>query len=279
LEQPSQSLEIILFLSPLIQIYIHQVTYICDLNNIYSQYSYSQAVAPKPRGTFKKQELQNNPMQPNKLKANGIFLDLDGTLVDSKAAYIEAAKISFHTLGKDAPSAQIMLEIPRRIEQRQSINDLIGDGAEQFMPIYLKAFYAATERHTKLLPNVALTLEGLAEKAKLTLITMRHVPNQVIQKELEYLGISQYFHLIVTALGTSKPKPSPEALIWCVKTLDLKMCECVIVGDSVNDMRAGKAAGSCTVAVLSGIYAREELAKEQPDLMLSDITLLPEYIE
>ncbi|MDR0372623.1 MAG: HAD family hydrolase [Nitrososphaerota archaeon] len=213
------------------------------------------------------------------MKAKGIFLDLDGTLVDSTAAYIEAAKISFHTLGKEVPSAQIMLEIPRRIEQRQSINDLTGGCAEQFMPIYLKAFYAATERYVKLLPNVALTLEGLAEKAKLTLITMRHVPNQVIQKELDYLGVSQYFALIVTALDTTKPKPSPEALNWCVKTLDLKMCDCIIAGDSVNDMRAGKAAGSRTVAVLSGLYGCEELSKEQPDLMLPDITLLPEHIE
>ena len=231
------------------------------------------------RRTFKKQEPQDNLMQPNKLKANGIFLDLDGTLVDSTAAYIEAAKIGFRALGQEVPSAQIIMEIPRRIEQRQNINDLTGGCAEQFMPIYIKAFHSATERHAKLLPNVPSVLECLAERAKLALITMRHVPNQVIQKELDYLGISQYFTLVMTALDTSKPKPSPEALIRCVDTLDLKMCDCIIAGDSVNDMRAGKAAGSCTVAVLSGLYGREELAKEQPDLMLPDVTTLPEYIE
>jgi len=218
-------------------------------------------------------------MQPNKFKANGIFLDLDGTLVDSTAAYIEAAKISFQAIGKKVPPVQIIMEIPRRIEQRQSINDLTDGCAEQFMPLYIKAFHSATERHAKLLPNVTLTLECLAKKAKLALITMRHVPNQVIQKELDYLGISQYFNLVVTALDTSKPKPSPEALIRCVETLDLKMCDCIIAGDSVSDMRAGKAAGSRTVALLSGLYGSEELAKEQPDLMLPDITALPKHIE
>ncbi|MCL2475672.1 HAD family hydrolase [Candidatus Bathycorpusculum sp.] len=218
-------------------------------------------------------------MQSNKLKANGIFLDLDGTLVDSKTAYLEATKIGFQAIGKEMPSAQIMLEIPRRLEQHQSINDLTYGCAEQFMPIYIKAFHSATEKHAKLLPNVVLTLECLAEKAKLALITMRHVPNQVIQKELDYLGISQYFHLVVTGLDTSKPKPSPEALIRCVETLDLKMCDCIIAGDSVSDMRAGKAAGSCTVALLSGLFGSEELAKEQPDLILPDITALPDNIE
>jgi HAD superfamily hydrolase (TIGR01509 family) len=212
-------------------------------------------------------------------KAKGIFLDLDGTLVDSTAAYIEAAKISFQALGRQMPPAEVMLEIPRRIEQRQSINDLTGGCAEQFLPIYLKAYYSTTERHAKLLPNAAFALESLAGKAKLALITMRHVPNQVIQKELDYLGISQHFSLVLTALDTSKPKPSPEALIRCVEKLDLKMCDCLIAGDSVNDMRAGKAAGSRTVAVLSGLYGRDELAQEQPDLMLPDVTVLPKYVE
>ena len=101
---------------------------------------------------------------------------------------------------------------------------------------------------------------------------MRHCPNQVIQKELDYFGIAKYFTHIVTAMDTSKPKPSPEALIQCVKALDLEMCDCIIVGDSVNDVRAGKAAGARTVAVLSGLFQREELTKECPDLILPDVT-------
>ena len=91
---------------------------------------------------------------------------------------------------------------------------------------------------------------------------MRHAPNQVIQKELDYLGISQYFTHVVTALDTSKPKPSPEALIQCVEALDVEMCDCIIAGDSVNDVRAGKAAGARTVAVLSGLYDMKNLPKK-----------------
>ncbi len=91
------------------------------------------------------------------------------------------------------------------------------------------------------------------KKLNLALITMRHVPNQVIQKELDYFGISKYFTHVVTAFDTTKPKPSPEALIRCVEALDLEMCDCIIAGDSVNDVRAGKAAGARTVAVLSGL--------------------------
>ena len=143
----------------------------------------------------------------------------------------------------------------------------------------MKAYYSATEAKTKLMPNVSATLQILSGKAKLALITMRHCPNQVIIKELDYFGIAKYFTHIVTAMDTAKPKPSPEALIQCVEKLDLEMCDCIIAGDSVNDVRAGKAAGAQTVALLSGLFLRDELAKECPDLILPDVNLLPEFIE
>ena len=90
---------------------------------------------------------------------------------------------------------------------------------------------------------------------------------------------AKYFSHVVTAMDTAKPKPSPEALIKCIEALDVDMCSCIIAGDSVNDVRAGKAAGAATVAVLSGLYKCKELVKEHPDLILKDVTGLPAYIK
>ena len=56
-------------------------------------------------------------MNQERMKAKGIFLDLDGTLVDSKEAYIEAAKIAFASLGKELPDENVALEIPRRLRK------------------------------------------------------------------------------------------------------------------------------------------------------------------
>ena len=64
----------------------------------------------------------------------------------------------------------------------------------------LDAYHSITEKETKLLPNVAATLEILSKKSKLALITMRHVPNAALQKELDTHGIAKYFTHIVTAL-------------------------------------------------------------------------------
>jgi phosphoglycolate phosphatase len=214
----------------------------------------------------------------NKINVKGIFLDLDGTIVDSTGAYIEAARLAYQSLGQKLPELKVILEIPRRIEQRLSIEDLTQDKTRQFMAVYLQAYYSITEAKTRLFPNVSKTLQTLSGKAKLALITMRHVPNQMIYKELDYFGISNYFTHIVTALDTSEPKPSPEALLLCVKTLDLEICDCLMAGDSVNDVRAGKAAGAKTVAVLSGLFHKEELTNEYPDLIIPNVTSLPDNI-
>lgn len=218
-------------------------------------------------------------MNENGFKVKGIFLDLDGTIVDSKEAYIEAARIAFQSVGQKPPEKKTALEIPRRLEQGLTISDIMNGDTKKFLGVYLKTYYSITQEKTKLLPNVSETLEILSEKAKLALITMRQVSKQAIIKELDCFGISKYFTRVVTALDTSKPKPSPEALIKCVKALDVEICDCIIAGDSVNDVRAGKAAGARTVAVLSGLFRCEELVKERPDLILHDVTALPEFIE
>jgi phosphoglycolate phosphatase-like HAD superfamily hydrolase len=72
-------------------------------------------------------------------------------------------------------------------------------------------------------------------------------------------------------LETAKPKPSPEALINYVKSLDVDICACIISGDSASDVHAGKTAGARTVAFLSGLFHSEELIEEKPDLILDNV--------
>ena len=214
-----------------------------------------------------------------KLKVKGILFDLDGTIVDSKEAYIDAARAAFESTGQKLPEARDALEIPRRLEQNLPISDIVKGDMRSFLDVYLKTYYNVTKFKTKPVPNVQSTLEVLSKKAKLALITMRFVPKTAVLEELEQFGLVQYFTYVVTALDTHKPKPSPEALIKAVKALDINMCDCVIVGDSVTDVKAGQAAGAMTVAVLSGLFSRGELAKEKPDLILKDVTELPLFLD
>lgn len=217
-------------------------------------------------------------MSTTKLTPKGIFFDLDGTIVDSREAYMEAARTAFQAMRQEPPSLRTALEIPRRLEQKQPLNPIIAGDTQKFLVVYLRTYYSITMEKTTLIPNVQTALKILSEKAKLALITMRNVPKEAITAELTQFGIAQYFTHVVTAMDTHKPKPSPEALIKTVKAIDVQICDCLIVGDSTSDIQAGKAAGAKTVAVLSGLFSRQELAKQNPDLILKDATTLPSHI-
>jgi pyrophosphatase PpaX len=189
---------------------------------------------------------------------------MDGTIVDSREAYWEAGATAFEKMGEKITDDKIVTEIPKRLEQNLPIKELLnGIDMQKFLAVYLKTYYQATVMKAKPFPKIAETLDKLSKKAKLALITMRYVPRETITCELEKFGLSRYFRTIVTALDTNEPKPSPEALIKCAMQMNVEMCDCAIVGDSVADIRAGKNAGIKTVAVLSGIFSRKELEREK----------------
>jgi HAD superfamily hydrolase (TIGR01509 family) len=218
-------------------------------------------------------------MSNKKLKVKGVLIDLDGTLVDSKLAYLKAAQLTFNKLGLKPLSNKQAIEIPRRLEQKLPLNIKIKNNLSLFLEIYLKSYYSISGSETKLISKVPDTLHTLSKTMKLALVTMRSVPRNSIITELEKFNIAKYFDLIVTALDTNKPKPSPEALLKCAINMNLEVEDCIIVGDSVNDIRAGKAAGAKTAAVLSGIFSLQELTKEKPNFILQNINSLPYFIE
>jgi HAD superfamily hydrolase (TIGR01509 family) len=183
-------------------------------------------------------------------------------------------------MGKKITNVSIVTEIPRRLEQNLPLQGLPkGVSIERFLEEYLNAYYHATSSKTQPLPKVSETLTRLSEKAKLALITMRYVPKKMVIDEMERFGLAKYFQTVLTAMDTHEPKPSPEALIKCAIQLNVEMCKCAIVGDSVADIRAGKKAGTKTVAVLSGIFSRKELEREKPDLILENVNQLTNFVK
>ena len=226
------------------------------------------------KNSFTKPNMVTFKMGSLKLKVEAIFFDLDGTIVNSRNAYFEAAQIAFHALDLNPPTMETALKIPKLLEQNLPIEALIRTDPANFLDVYLKAFYALTAPKTEPIPNIRLALEALKDKAKLAVITMRNFPQARVVKELQEFGLAKYFTLVLTAEDTCKPKPSPEAVKKALTTLNVQACDCLVVGDSVIDIAAGKAAGTKTTAVLSGLYTKQELIKLNPDFILEDVTKL-----
>jgi HAD superfamily hydrolase (TIGR01509 family) len=214
-----------------------------------------------------------------KFKAKGILIDLDGTVVDSREAYREALTTALRDFGQTTVDDRLVTEIPKRVEQNEPLDSLLkGIDVRRFLETYLNAYYNLTLTRTKPMAGVSATLRKLSSKAKLGLVTMRCVPKERVIDDLERFNLKQYFQCVMTASDGCQPKPFPEAFVKCAERLGVKTSECLVVGDSVVDVRAGKRAGAVTVAVLSGIYSREELIAEKPDLIIESINELPRFL-
>jgi len=219
-------------------------------------------------------------MKKLKLRVKAIILDLDGTLVDSRQAYLAAARTAFSALGQQTVDMKKAMEIPKRFELGISLDDLLPRVDEkEFRRIYLKAYYEAVAVMAKPFPDVANTVKKLSEKAKLALTTKREVPNRVVVEQLREFGLEEYFQTVITACDKFSPKPSPDALMECSRKLGVRITECAVVGDSIVDIEAGSRAGAKTVAVLSGIFSSDELKKEKPDLILTSVRELPDFLK
>lgn len=223
-------------------------------------------------------------MARQKLKAKALLIDLDGTIVDSTDAFAEAAKMAFSAIGHPQSSSDIGLEMARHLQrnlsianffEKTSLNEAIRG---KFITAFLESFYRIATNKTELLPNTAKTLHKLSKCFLLALITRRRVLKQLVEKELQRLQVDSYFGVIVTALDVERPTPFPDAILKAADELQVSIQNCVVVSDSGVDIQAGKSAGAKTVAVLSGMFEKEELRKEKPDLIVKDINDLPEYL-
>lgn len=72
-------------------------------------------------------------------------------------------------------------------------------------------------------------------------------------------------------------KPEPGQLLAFSTQLELKPQDCVMVGDSLHDLRAGRAAGFATVGVLTG-YAQESELADYAHVVLPNIGHLPNWL-
>ena len=126
----------------------------------------------------------------------------------------------------------------------------------------LRIFLEYNESHladkTCLYGGVAQTLELLARNGyRMAVISNKH--EKLCRKLLELLGVEKYFADILGADSLPFRKPSPEPLLKIMADLGFSSTETIMVGDSINDMGAGKAAGVRTIGCTYGYGTREEL--------------------
>lgn len=96
-------------------------------------------------------------------------------------------------------------------------------------------------------------------------------------EHLTQMGVAGYFSAVVGYDSGYGGKPEPGPCLGAAARLGVVPSTCVMVGDSVHDLVAGRAAGMQTVAVLTGVAGRRELAPHA-DVVLDSVVALPDWL-
>jgi phosphoglycolate phosphatase len=91
---------------------------------------------------------------------------------------------------------------------------------------------------------------------------------------LEQFDLVKYFDVIVTGLSAKHTKPYPDPILLAAQKMNVSPENCLMIGDTTVDIRAGKSAGAQTVGVLCGFGEEPELQKMGADLILQDTAKL-----
>jgi phosphoglycolate phosphatase-like HAD superfamily hydrolase len=85
---------------------------------------------------------------------------------------------------------------------------------------------------------------------------------------LDQFGLTGFFKVIVTALTAEHTKPFPDPIIYAARAMGVTPENCLMIGDTTVDIRAGRAAGAQTVGVLCGFGEAPELHRKGADEVL-----------
>jgi phosphoglycolate phosphatase len=97
------------------------------------------------------------------------------------------------------------------------------------------------------------------------------------REHLRSAGVEQMFDFVAGYDSGFGGKPLPGQLLAFAQRMGLDPARVAMVGDSLHDLDAGRDAGMTTVAVLTGIARREDLAPHA-DVVLPDIGHLPAWL-
>jgi HAD superfamily hydrolase (TIGR01509 family) len=121
----------------------------------------------------------------------------------------------------------------------------------------------------RLFDGAIALLEQLRGRVKLGLASMND--REVIAHMLKTTGTQGFFEVVLTAADITRSKPDPEIFLKCASKLGVSSERCVVFEDSIFGVKAAKAAGMACIAVTTGVYSREALEKEKPDLIVGSL--------
>ena len=219
-------------------------------------------------------------------KPQMILIDVDGTLVDSAPDLAFCVDEMMKQLGRpphgEAKVRDWVGNGVERLVRRALIGQLDGepDAAEfqQAYPLFLELYADNTSKRSCLYPGIREGLDYLkAAGFKLGCVTNK--AKQFTEPLLRDLGVSGDFSIIISGDTLPQKKPDPAPLLHAAKFFGVHPAQALMVGDSVSDVKAARAAGFQIVCMSYGYNHGVDIRDANPDAVLDALTEIRPLLE
>ncbi len=203
--------------------------------------------------------------------------DFDGTLFDATGAIVHSFNAALIRHGRPAlPRDAILPWIGRPLyEVFPGLEpDATGARLDTYIEAYREAFWPVAISHTRPLPGLMECLTAL-RNAGIRLAIATHRSGRGAVQILEGFGCRDMFEVIVALEHIENPKPHPEPVLKALAQLDTAPAEAAMVGDTPDDVGAGRAAGALAVGITTGAHSRETLLAAGADAVVDALGELP----
>ena len=214
-----------------------------------------------------------------------VLFDLDGTLVDSVPDLAFCVNEALAQLGRaPQPEERVREWVGNGVERlvkRALIGQLEGEpDAELYAraePIFMDLYAENSSRRSVLYPGVREGLDYL-KGAGYRLACVTNKAARFTGPLLRDLGIAPYFELVVAGDTLPQKKPAPEPLLYAADFFKVSPEHALMVGDSVNDVKAARAAGFTIACVPYGYNHGNDIREAEPDLVIASIAELEQKL-
>ena len=211
-----------------------------------------------------------------------VLIDVDGTLVDSVPDLAFCVDHTMDALGRRPHGEGRVREwvgngVPRLIERA-----LVGalDGTPEpglyasAEPIFLECYAANASTRTRPYAGV---VEGLAwlkgQGFKLGCVTNKAA--RFTEPLLKDLGLYDEFSIVISGDSLARKKPDPLPLLHVAEFFGVEPARALMIGDSISDVKAARAAGFQIVCMSYGYNHGQDIREAEPDAVIDSFTELP----
>ena len=189
--------------------------------------------------------------------AKAMFLDIDGTLMDTNYLHIEAWARAFEEVGARPPRSRIHHEVGKGSDKL--IPEFVEDGKAERVSELHSEYYAELQERGHPLPGAKELVASLAERGYEVWLATSAKPEE-LEHHIQELGAEGKIAWVVSSDEAEESKPAPDIFGLALKRAGVSPEDAVVVGDSVWDVEAAKDAGVRAAAVRTGgAFSRAEL--------------------